>query len=62
MVDAPNTSYASTVPTPDLEIRAGEGGGGVGGRGRSPKKIYSALQASVWSRNKRGGGPSRPLP
>ena len=48
---------------PDLEIR-GKGGGRssrpldkVGG-GRSPKKFFSALRASVSSRNKVGQGPS----
>ena len=44
---------------PDLQIR--EGGGGGGG----PKKrffFFSALQASVWSKNKRGPGPPGPLP
>ena len=36
------------VPDPDLEIR----GVGRGGGGRSPPKIFSALLASVWSKNK----------
>ena len=45
----------TTVPDPDLEIK---GGGGVGGgkRRRSPKKLFSALRASVWSKNKGEGG------
>ena len=38
----------------DLEIR--EGGG------PSPKKMFSALRVSVWSKNKGGGGSSGPLP
>ena len=44
----------SEVPDPDLEIGAWGGGGG-----RSPKKIFLALQASVWSKNK-GGAESLP--
>ena len=44
------------VPDPDLEIKGGrgEGGGGVG-VGAVSKKMFSALRASVWSKNK--GGP-----
>ena len=49
------------------QIRGGGGGGGhpdpeIRGEGaRSPKKFYSALRASVWSKNKgRSGG--EPLP
>ena len=48
---------------PDLEIR-GEGGRSSrpldkgGGGGRSPKKFFSALRASVSSRNKVEQGPS----
>ena len=43
-----------------------EGGGAViqtlrYGGGWSPKKIFSALQASVWSGNKGGGRPPGPL-
>ena len=48
------------VANPDLQISGGCGGGG-GGR-RSPKKFFSALRASVWSKNKGGGGPPEPLP
>ena len=40
-------SRSSGIP----EIRGG-GGGGAGN-----KKIFSALWASVWSKNKGGGGP-----
>ena len=48
MVDAPNTSYASTVPTPDLEIRAGEGGGGGGGKGAvSQKNLFGPSGLSL---------------
>jgi len=32
------------------------------GRGWSPKNFFSALQASVWSKNKGGSGPHGPLP
>ena len=39
---------------PDLEIR--DGGG------QSPKKIFSALRASVWSKTKGRLGPLGPLP
>ena len=45
------------VPYPDLEIK---GGGGVGVGAVSPKN-FSALRASVWSKNK-GGGPPLDLP
>ena len=40
----------------DPEIRAGGGGGGA----VLQKKTFSALRASVWSKNK--GGGSGPLP
>ena len=33
-----------------------------GGGGRSPKKIFSALRASVWSKNKGGEGGLSPSP
>ena len=57
-----------TVLDPDLEIRGrGGGGGGVGviqtlrqGGGRSPKKIFLALRASFWSKNKGGAAPRVP--
>ena len=39
------------MPDSDLERRGG--GGGL------PKKIFSALRASVWSKNKEGPGPLR---
>ena len=38
------------VPDPDLEIKGGGGGGQVG---TVSKKTFSALWASVWSKNKR---------
>ena len=51
------------MPHPDLEIRGGDShpeplirGGG------SPKKIFSALWASVWSKNRRGSRPPGSLP
>ena len=37
---------------PDPEIKEGQ----------SPKKIFSALWASVWSKNKGGTGPPGPSP
>ena len=52
---------------PDLQIREGPGHPDpeIMGRGEegclSPKKIFSALRASVWSNNKGGAAP-RPLP
>ena len=54
------------MPDPDLEIRKrGRSSrpldkGGGGGRGRSPKKSFSTLQALVWSKNKGGGAPRAP--
>ena len=60
------------MANPDLQIREGpshpdpeimgRGGGGGGGGYLSPKKIFSALRASVWSNNKEGGWAPRPLP
>ena len=38
------------MPDSDLDIRGR-------GAGRSPKKLFSALRASVWSKNKGGPGP-----
>ena len=42
---------------PDPEIR-----GGGRGRASSPKKNFSALRASFWSKNKGGQGPPGPFP
>ena len=58
------------MANPDLQIREGPGhpdpeimGRGGGEEGcLSPKKIFSALRASVWSNNKGGGGPPGPSP
>ena len=61
------------MANPDLQIREGPGhpdpeimgrGGGRGGEEGclSPKKIFSALRASVWSNNKAGSGPPGPSP
>ena len=56
-----------TVPDPDLEMGGGEGSHlepyvrGRGGRGWTPLKIFSALQASVWFKNKgEARGPQDP--
>ena len=54
------------VPDPDLKTKGGGGGGRAGlqdpeiRRGTDATKFFSALQASVWSKNK-GGGASSPL-
>ena len=53
----------SPVSVPDLEIS----GGGRSSRsldkgGPVSKKKFSALWASLWSKTKRWGGPSGPLP
>ena len=50
----PLIMYYITVADPDLQIR---GVGGGGGKGVS-KKIFSAFQASVWSKNKGEGSPA----
>ena len=57
---------------PDLQITGGRGGGAGCGSSRSWDKrgggglnktiFFSALQASVWSKNKRGPGPPGPFP
>ena len=52
----------SAVPDPDLEIRGGaplsrlldKKGKGVG---RTPEELFSALRASVWSKNDGGAAP-----
>ena len=60
----------SVVPDPDLEIRGGaplsrlldKKGKGVG---RTAEELFSALRASVWSKNDGAGGgdgPPGPLP
>ena len=55
-----------TVPDPDLEINKAGGGGGSHPdpeiRGTSLQKIFPALRASVWSKNKGVPEPPRPLP
>ena len=55
-----------SVADPDLQIREGGGGGGHGHpdpeiRGVS-KTSFLALWASVWSKNKAGGGAGPPGP
>ena len=66
-------STVEPVHTSGGSRRSDKGGGGGGGRGRSsrpwdkggggqsPKKVFSALQTSVWSKI-RGGGPPGPSP
>ena len=56
-----------TVADPDPQISGG--GGGVGhpdpetsGGGGLQKKVFSALRASVWYKNKGGPGPPRAPP
>ena len=49
------------MPDPDLEIREARSFRPLDIRGRSPKKIFPALQASFWSKNKGGGGVRAPL-
>ena len=43
------------VPDPHLEIRRGQSSRPLDKR--APKKIFSALRASVWSKNKGGPAP-----
>ena len=55
----------TAVAFPDLQIREGDGHPdpeirGGGGGGRSQNKFFSALRASVWSKNM--GGPEGPGP
>ena len=58
------------VADPDIQIRRRVGGGGLGGhpdpeiRGRPglKKKFFSALRASVWSKNEVEGRPPGPSP
>ena len=47
-----------SVPDSDLEIWGGVGHPGEVGGNRSPKIFFSALRASVSSKNKGGGLPS----
>ena len=52
------------VPDPDLEIRWGRSAHPdpyIRGE-RSLKKFFSALRASVWSKNRRGRPPRGPSP
>ena len=61
-------SLSTPVADPDVQIRgegAGAGAGGhpdpeIRGGGQSPKKVFSALQTSVWSKNQGGAGPRAP--
>ena len=50
-VGDPDTQGGGGRSHPDPEIRSGQ----------SPKKIFSALCASVWSKNKGGAPPASPL-
>ena len=54
-----STVLYSAMADPDLQIK------GLGGGGAVSKNVFSALRASFWSNNKRGGGgsgPPGPLP
>ena len=54
-----------TVADPDLQIRGEPGHPDpeiTGGGGTVSKKIVSALWASVWSNNQRGGGAGAAAP
>ena len=48
-------NWGITVADPEIHIKGGERGGG-GGSGGLKKYIFSALWASVWSKNKGGVG------
>ena len=49
------------MPDPDLEIR-GRPSHQDPNMGGPPPQFFSALQASVWSKNKRGSGAPSPFP
>ena len=60
-----NICYLDTAPDPDIEIDGGPGHPdpytrGGGGGCVSPKKLFSALWASVWSKKIGETGPPRP--
>ena len=55
------SKWTNAVPDSDLEIRGG-GGAVMRGGGWSPPKHFSAIWASVWSKNKKGGGDGSPGP
>ena len=54
-------SLTSTVADPDQDKEGGSSRPEIKG-GQSPKKIFSALWASVWSKNKGGHRSPRSLP
>ena len=64
----PPPPWAKKVKCHSGGSRPSDKGGGGGHphpgirEGWSQKKLFSALRASVWSKSKRGTGPSRPLP
>ena len=58
MLTLPQSVLNSAVSRP---LDKGVGVGEVGGEARSPKKIFSALRASVWTKNKCVCG-GEPLP
>ena len=51
------------VVDPDLQITGGRSSSpSKKGGGQSPKNVFSALRASVWSNNEGGGWVPGPLP
>ena len=60
-VVGPFLEFASIKPVADPALGIRGGGGGVG-CSRSPKRFFSALGASVWSKNKGSLPPPGPSP
>ena len=65
-MEAPFDRLLVVIPFPDLDLEIRGGGGGhlhpeIRG-GTVFKTFFSALRASVWSKNKGGRSPLGPLP